>query len=329
MSSPTTPIARPPLRVGLGYFNAQSTYVHPARPPRLFAQVGEQARRAEELGFDSFWVGEHHFAYDGYCPSPIPALAHVAGQSAGIALGSGVMVLPLHGAAEIAHQCAALCDAAPGRLRIAVAVGYANIEFRAHRVDLHRRGRIVEERLDELLSEHAELFAGTELWMGGGVPAVARRAGRYGASLYLSANLTAEEIAELRGHWESELRPRPGQQPRVAINGEVWVDDDPVSAERFRAAVREAKTIYDLYFEEPRPWAEWGDLDRDTWLDMMAAMVTCGPADQIVERFAPQVEAGADDVIIDVQHGGASHEEVLLNMARIARYVVPQLPATS
>ena len=52
-------MARPPFRSGVAFFNAQSTFVQPQRTPRLFLEAVDQARRAEALGFESFWVPEH------------------------------------------------------------------------------------------------------------------------------------------------------------------------------------------------------------------------------------------------------------------------------
>jgi alkanesulfonate monooxygenase SsuD/methylene tetrahydromethanopterin reductase-like flavin-dependent oxidoreductase (luciferase family) len=37
---------------------------------RLYAASLEQISGAEQLGFDSIWMTEHHFCDDGYTPAP-------------------------------------------------------------------------------------------------------------------------------------------------------------------------------------------------------------------------------------------------------------------
>jgi len=45
----------------------QSTYMRPRSHTGLY-----EAQLAESLGFGSFWMGEHHFAYDGLLPYSSP-----------------------------------------------------------------------------------------------------------------------------------------------------------------------------------------------------------------------------------------------------------------
>ena len=46
------------------------------RPPaELYAEQLEQITYAEQLGFDSVWITEHHFIEDGYTPSVFRLLA--------------------------------------------------------------------------------------------------------------------------------------------------------------------------------------------------------------------------------------------------------------
>ena len=46
-----------------------STYMDSPFYGDLYREMIDHAVRAEQLGFDSFWLGEHHFSYDGYCPA--------------------------------------------------------------------------------------------------------------------------------------------------------------------------------------------------------------------------------------------------------------------
>ncbi|MCQ6513020.1 LLM class flavin-dependent oxidoreductase, partial [Vibrio parahaemolyticus] len=55
-----------------------------------------QVRAADEHGFASLWVAQHHFDRDeGGLPSPFPFLAAAAVQTERIALGTGIVTLPI------------------------------------------------------------------------------------------------------------------------------------------------------------------------------------------------------------------------------------------
>ena len=64
-----------------------------AASARLLQDAIELAVLAEERGFDSFWVAEHHFgAQNGHCPSPLVLLAAIAQRTSRIRLGTAVLI---------------------------------------------------------------------------------------------------------------------------------------------------------------------------------------------------------------------------------------------
>ena len=81
------------MKLGI-YVNAQ----HPAGddPARRFAETLEQARLIRELGFDSIWGGEHHVTPGFHYFPLLPLLQRLAAETEGLAMGTNLVLLPLH-----------------------------------------------------------------------------------------------------------------------------------------------------------------------------------------------------------------------------------------
>ncbi|TIX96418.1 MAG: LLM class flavin-dependent oxidoreductase, partial [Mesorhizobium sp.] len=56
----------------------------------------EQAVASEQAGFNTAWFAEHHFNNYSLIPSPLMMVAHCAGLTSTIRLGTAVCVLPLY-----------------------------------------------------------------------------------------------------------------------------------------------------------------------------------------------------------------------------------------
>ncbi len=86
--------------------------------PDAAALGGTVARAvaAEQLGFDRFWVAEHHGVPGVAGAAPAVLLAAVAGRTATIRLGSAGVMLPHHQPLVVAEQFATLSALAPGRI---------------------------------------------------------------------------------------------------------------------------------------------------------------------------------------------------------------------
>ena len=57
---------------------------------RYFQDTLDICIQAEELGFDSIWLGEEHFYAFGICPSPQMFLTAVARETSRIRLGTAI-----------------------------------------------------------------------------------------------------------------------------------------------------------------------------------------------------------------------------------------------
>lgn len=119
------------LKIGIGLYTGQGRDYRDAVP---------LAVAAEQAGFDSFWVTEHHGLPDGYLPSPLPVLAALAPMTTRIELGTGLVLAPLHHPLRLAEDAVVVDRLSGGRLILGLGLGYASHEYRAFGVSPATRG---------------------------------------------------------------------------------------------------------------------------------------------------------------------------------------------
>ena len=95
----------------------------------------EEVTRAEDLGFDSVWMEEHHAVTDHYWPSPIAVLAGFATRTSKMTLGTDIIVAAFHHPVRLAEDVAMLDVMSNGRavLGTSIASAPASAAHTAHR----------------------------------------------------------------------------------------------------------------------------------------------------------------------------------------------------
>jgi alkanesulfonate monooxygenase SsuD/methylene tetrahydromethanopterin reductase-like flavin-dependent oxidoreductase (luciferase family) len=78
---------------------------------------------AESLGFEEAWVSEHHFNEINLSSSMLILMAHLAGVTSKIRLGTAAVLLPFHNPIRVAEDIATLDNLCNGRLLFGVAKG--------------------------------------------------------------------------------------------------------------------------------------------------------------------------------------------------------------
>lgn len=121
----------------------------------------ELATVAEESGYDSFWVAQHHFgAQRGHCPSPLVLLAAIAQRTTRIRLGTAVVVGSLEDPIRLAEDAATVDALSGGRLELGLGAGAD--EQTSHRFG-RDHGRRHEQFVDTLHRLRELLAAGSDL----------------------------------------------------------------------------------------------------------------------------------------------------------------------
>lgn len=78
------------------------------------------AVRADELGFERYWLAEHHNMPAIAASSPPVMIAVIASRTSRMKVGSGGVMLPNHSPLVVAEQFAALEAAFPGRIDLGI-----------------------------------------------------------------------------------------------------------------------------------------------------------------------------------------------------------------
>jgi luciferase family oxidoreductase group 1 len=82
-----------------------------------YEQTVDAAQQAERLGFERFWVAEHHGMAERLAgTTPEVLLGHLAAETESIRLGSGAVLLNHYSPFKVAEQFGALDGLAPGRV---------------------------------------------------------------------------------------------------------------------------------------------------------------------------------------------------------------------
>lgn len=153
------------------------------------ADLLDLVRAADEVGFDSLWLGEHVFHPQDYSSvhpghevkqhhtgplvqerthllDPLVTLAAAAATTRRIRLATGVFVLPLREPLLVARAAASLAEISGGRFVLGVGAGWLAEEFDALGVPFRTRGRRLDESLAVLrgclaggpVEYHGEIF---------------------------------------------------------------------------------------------------------------------------------------------------------------------------
>jgi alkanesulfonate monooxygenase SsuD/methylene tetrahydromethanopterin reductase-like flavin-dependent oxidoreductase (luciferase family) len=120
----------------------------PAQRADLHAAMLDMAAYADERGFASLTVSEHHGTDLGWSPSPLMLAGAVAARTSRLPISVAALVLPLHDPVRVAEDLVTLDLVSRGRAATVVGLGYRPEEYAAHRVDWSRRGEIMDRSIE-------------------------------------------------------------------------------------------------------------------------------------------------------------------------------------
>jgi alkanesulfonate monooxygenase SsuD/methylene tetrahydromethanopterin reductase-like flavin-dependent oxidoreductase (luciferase family) len=210
--------------------------------PQLYAAALDMAAFCDEMGVTSINLMEHHASEDGYLPQPFVMGGGVAARTKHCRISLGAVILPLHDPVKIAEQIAVLDLMSNGRLSVTFGAGYVAAEFAAFGASLKDRARLLDEGIETILRAlSGERFTAPDgrtvfvrplpvqkpediVVVGGGVPASAKRAARFG----LGFSPLTMQVLEVYDEECRKLGREPGRKfaPQGLSNVHLTRDPD-------------------------------------------------------------------------------------------------------
>ncbi|CAB4871850.1 unannotated protein [freshwater metagenome] len=349
-SHPTAaPSASRYLKIGVGLYTGQGSVASGDG----YREATVLARAAEDAGFDSFWVSEHHGWDDAYLPSPLVLLAALGAVTERIELGAGLVLAPLYHPVRLAADIAVLDQLTNGRLILGLGLGYIDKEYAAFGVDRSSRAARLDDVIGVLrLAGTGEPFSyagrsivlddvrvtpsvcrdgGVPIWVGAYSDAAVRRAGT-AADGHLIGRGSPHIIDSANQILAGVRRPDDPSFTR-AVNVTLVLDDEGGAAGSARAAfaaqqlmyerVQHGANVYSSLIPDPAGGEVLAEGSIDSYIQVAgsAGEVVAG-LEQVIERLSGWSHV---HLVLRVLFPGEAIEVQVERLRMIGNSVLPQL----
>jgi alkanesulfonate monooxygenase SsuD/methylene tetrahydromethanopterin reductase-like flavin-dependent oxidoreductase (luciferase family) len=315
------------------------------------------AKLADEAGFASFHLAEHHGSSLCMAPSQEIFIGAASQVTKTIRLGPMVKLLPLHHPVRIIEDLCVADQLTGGRLDFGVGRGVAPIEH----AWFGSRWTESRERFEDTLGIICNAFATGEISSAGSVyhdfptvplatkpfqdpipfwyPGNPLIAGRHGMSLMSAGPVTQSTYDRYVETWEQhrgDTRRLDGPNSRPRVGCTMIVAIAPTEKEALAIArrgmdglVRRTKQVHTsdhLVLSETECEAAIAPLEAILATIEGAIAAGAGVPEQIAERFAAILESGlVDHIALQVPTGDMTYDEARRTVELFATEVKPQL----
>ena len=118
---------------------------------RLVREEVDNLVYAEELGFDSLWITEHHFSNYSMSNDPLQLLTYIAARTKRVKLGTQCIIVPWHNPVRLAEYIINLDILSGGRAILGFGGGLSPAEFAGLGVDQNNSRALYNDILDVLV----------------------------------------------------------------------------------------------------------------------------------------------------------------------------------
>ena len=314
----------------------------------------EQTVMAEQAGFSNAWYAEHHFNNYSLSPSPLMMVAHCAGKTSTIRLGSAVCILPLYHAPRFLAEIGLVDSLSNGRLELGIGSGYQQFEFERFGTSLEEAGKIFEEYLDVIpmaLKQKIFEYHGKYLdippssiavrpvqepmppiWVTTGNPMMRQRAFREGHNLFVTALLGGTDaIRGLREKLDADIEASgtDGSKSRIGFLRCGYASDNQAEIDSYLDSAQFQRRL-SFSLKERTQQTEDGYLMKevphptDMAFEDMQKNLPIGNVNYVIERLIEEIEIlKPDHIALQTQLGDFDQKTMLKQMELWGDKIIP------
>ncbi|HLU03328.1 MAG TPA: LLM class flavin-dependent oxidoreductase [Advenella sp.] len=317
----------------------------------------EQTIAAEQAGFNNAWYAEHHFNNYSLSPSPLMMVAHCAGMTRRIRLGTAVCILPLYHPARFLAEVGFVDTVSDGRLDLGIGSGYQAFEFERFGVKLEDASKIYNEFLDMIpmgLTQQTFEYQGEflklppssiavrclqnpmpPLWITSGNPVALGRGVRENHNLFVTALLKGNDgIKELRERLEKVADDHGKDLDRDVKFGFLrcgYASDNKAQVDAYLDSARFQRRISEsLKFR--RAQSEDGYMIQevpsptDMSFDELRKNLPVGPVNQVIDKLLEEISIlKPKHIALQTQLGDFDQKTMLRQIELWGEKIIPAI----
>jgi alkanesulfonate monooxygenase SsuD/methylene tetrahydromethanopterin reductase-like flavin-dependent oxidoreductase (luciferase family) len=338
-----------------------SLFVHmersdPAKPHReLFEELEELVLMAEQAGFETAWIGEHHGMEFTIAPNPFVQLAYLAAKTKSIRLGTGNVIAPFWHPIKLAGEAAITDVASNGRLDLGVARGAYTFEYERLLPGLDAWG--AGQRMRELVPAVKKLWEGDyahqgefwsfpattaspkpvqadlPIWIAARDPNSHDFAVASGCNVQVTPLASGDgEVTSLMERFNAACGNHPDiPRPRIMLLQHTFVSDSGEETDQLSKDLSAFYCMFGAWFQNKRPIHQ-GIMDPLSNAEMAAMAnfspqavrknLVIGEPDEVIARLRGYEALGYDQYSMWID-SGLSHARKKKSLELFIRHVLP------
>ncbi|RLQ96083.1 LLM class flavin-dependent oxidoreductase [Falsibacillus albus] len=290
-------------------------------PADSYKRTLDLAKHAEKLGFNRFWLAEHHNMPFIASSATSILIGHVAGATTKLRVGSGGIMLPNHAPLLIAEQFGTLESLYPGRIDLGLgrAPGTDQLTARALRRNIRNGGEDFPEQLQELRGyfdpslfnekNPVRAFPGQGLdipiWLLGSSGFSAELAGQLGLPFSFASHFSPNNTLPALSIYRKSFKPsKVLDKPYVMLGVNIIAADTDEEAHFLATSLQQQFLNLIRHHEAPlQPPVEnmdeiWTDYEKELLKQQLGASIIGSP--ETVQRKLQNFieETQADEIMI-------------------------------